>query len=61
VDLHPVATRTDKLLNAATLAVSGPAYLVASVVAACGLAVGAVIVLAWERRQERPYRERPQH
>ena len=40
-------------LIAATLAVAQPAYIVASVVGACGLAIGTPIVLAWEQRRER--------
>jgi len=50
------ATRTDRLAYAAILAVSQPAYVLASVVGACGLAIGAPIVLAWGQRQERRYR-----
>jgi len=50
------STRRDKLAYAATLAVSRPASVVASVVGACGLAIGTPIVLAWEQRQERRYR-----
>jgi hypothetical protein len=50
------STRTDKLAYAATLAVIQPAYVVASVVGACGLAIGTPIVLAWEQLQERRYR-----
>jgi hypothetical protein len=50
------STRRDKLAYAATLAVSQPASVVASVVGACGLAIGTPIVLAWEQRQERRYR-----
>jgi hypothetical protein len=50
------STRRDKLAYAATLTVIQSAYVVASVVGACALAVGTPIVLAWELRQERRYR-----
>jgi hypothetical protein len=44
------STGTDKLVYAATLAVGNSAYVVASIVGACGLAIGTPIVLAWEQR-----------
>jgi hypothetical protein len=50
------STRKDKLAYAATLAVSQPAYVVASVIGACGLAIGTPIVLAWEQHRDRRYR-----
>jgi hypothetical protein len=54
------ATRKDRFAYAATLAVSQPAYIVASLVGACGLAIATPIVLAWEQRQGRRYRARPE-
>jgi hypothetical protein len=50
------STLTDKLVHAATLVVSYPASVIASVVGACGLAIGTPIVLASEQRQERRHR-----
>ena len=44
---------------AASLAVSQPAYILASVVGACALAIAAPVVLAWQQRQERRYGAQP--
>ena len=50
----------DKVVDACTAAVGGPALIIGSVVGACGLAVGGAIVLASQRRNERRYRAQPQ-
>jgi hypothetical protein len=44
------SSRKDKLVLAATLVVSNPLYVIASIVGACGLAIGTPIVLAWDQR-----------
>lgn len=44
------STRTDELVYAATQAASNSAYVIASIVGACGLAIGTPIALAWDQR-----------
>lgn len=44
------ASRMDELVYAATLALGNSAYVVASIVGACALAIGTPIALAWDRR-----------